>query len=137
MNHAEVPLDQLLNLGGFELTESMSLAKPDGERLVCGEGDGQAVTSVSLEIPGKLDENRFQIWLQMLLIVEGMDVYRAKGILDLPESDSPALFQSVYQMYESRPGSGWKGKEPMNRVVFIGRHLDADRLSAGFQTCLL
>lgn len=137
VNHAEVPLEQLLNLGGFELSESMPLTNPEKGPHNHGEGGEQAVTSVSLEIPGKVDENRFQIWLQMLLIVEGMDVYRAKGILDLPETDKPTVFQSVYQMYDSRPGSDWNGKEPLNRMVFIGRHLDAQRLSAGFQTCLL
>ena len=136
VSHAQVELDQLLNLGGFELSENMSLSKSE-ETHHHGEGGEEDVTSVSLEIPGKIDENRFQIWLQMLLIVEGMDVYRAKGMLDLPGTDAPTLFQSVYQMYDSGPGSSWNGNDPINRMVFIGRHLNAERLSAGIHTCLL
>ncbi len=135
VNHAKVNLDHILNLGGFELSESMN--PPENTHQHHGEDKEQAVTSVSLEIPGKLDENRFQLWLQMLLIVEGMDVFRAKGVLNLPESTMPTLFQSVYQMYDSGPSATWKGKDPVNRMVFIGRHLDADRLLAGIQSCLV
>ncbi len=132
VSHAQVDLDHLLNLGGFELTENM---ESPGEHHHEGEGKSE-VTSVSLEFPGKIDENRFQIWLQMLLITEGMDVFRAKGVLDLAGSDTPCIFQSVYQMYDSKPGTSWKDKEPVNRMVFIGRHLNHERLLAGVQTCL-
>lgn len=129
-------IDKLLNLGGFEIPEDFDGVEMPANELFKGENENP-VTSVSLELKGKINESRFQQWLQMLLIMEGMDVFRSKGILDLPESEVPCLFQSVYQMYDSQPGPGWKGGDPLNRLVFIGRGLDAGRLEAGVRSCMV
>ena len=134
--HAVIDVDQILNLGGFELDEALELPaareNPHG-----ADHPGEAVMSVSLEFPGEIDEDRFRMWLQMLLITEGMDVFRAKGVLNLEGEAHRCLFQSVYMMYESRPGRPWGAEPRTNRMVFIGRHLDRERLEAGVQSCLV
>lgn len=135
--HGRVELDKLLNLGGFEISEDLLQHDEDTEHHHHPDEGENPVTSVSLELAGKIDETCFQQWLRMLLIMEGMDVFRAKGVLDLPGSEVPCLFQSVFQMYDSQPGSGWKGGTPVNRLVFIGRGLNADALEAGVRACMV
>lgn len=135
--HGRLDLDKLLNLGGFEISEDLLHHEEETQHHHHPDEGENPVTSVSLELEGKIDEGRFRQWLQMLLIMEGMDVFRAKGVLHLPDSPLPCLFQSVFQMYDSQAGAGWKGGKPLNRLVFIGRGLDAGRLEAGVRSCML
>ena len=61
------------------------------------------ITSVSIGLfqePSTLKQ--FNHWLRMLLIMEGMDVFRAKGILNVKNSNNRYIFQSVYMLFEGR-----------------------------------
>ena len=64
----------------------------------------------------------------MLLIQEGMNVFRAKGILNIEGSAERYLFQSVYMMFEGRHDKPWGADSPLNKMVFIGQNLDPQRL---------
>lgn len=134
--HAQIELDHILGLGGFELQAPEQMLKNFGQDPEHQAHDSN-VMSVSLQVEGKIDEDRFRSWLQMLLITEGMDVFRAKGILNVPDEDGRVIFQSVYMMYESRAGGPWGDEPETNRLVFIGRHLDRDRLQKGVDACLV
>jgi G3E family GTPase len=73
--------------------------------------------------------------LQMLLITEGMDVFRAKGMLNVEGDDHRHIFQCVYMMFDSRLGKAWGDDPRRNEMVFIGRHLDKNRLEQGILSC--
>jgi G3E family GTPase len=64
----------------------------------------------------------------MLLIQEGMNVFRAKGILNVEGSSERYLFQSVYMMFEGRFDKPWGSNSPLNKMVFIGQNLNSQRL---------
>jgi len=136
--NAEIDLDHVLNIGGFDLNRT---SVSDSEFLNNGlhndhhehESD---VTSVSLAFAGTIDPEKLNHWLRMLLIMEGMDVFRAKGILSVKDSPDRFIFQSVYMMFEGRFDKPWNNKPRENKMVFIGRNLDQERLENGIKSCI-
>jgi G3E family GTPase len=136
--NAAVPLDEILNIGGFDLEsvkplEDFSIHEEDHDH----SHPEEAITSVSITLPGEMDRSRFVNWLQMLLIFEGMDVMRAKGILSLKDSDQRHIFQCVYMMFDSKGDRPWGDETRENKMVFIGRGLDRERLEEGVKGCLV
>ena len=119
--HAVISLNQVLNIGGFDLKNALELNILNNET-------GKNISSVSLSFPGYIDPDRLKIWLQMLLLNEGMDVCRAKGVLNVKGSKERYLFQSVYMMFEGRFDKPWGLDSPLNKMVFIGQNLNSQRL---------
>ena len=68
--------------------------------------------------------------------MEGMDVFRSKGILNANNSDKRYIFQSVYMLFEGRFEDTWNNRPRENKMVFIGRNLDKHRLRKGVQSCV-
>jgi G3E family GTPase len=122
--NAVVNLDHILNIGGFDLITALETVTFDAHH---HEAD-EAISSVSLSFPGHVDPHRLNLWLQMLFIQEGMNVFRAKGILNVEGSSEQYLFQSIYMMFEGRFHKPWMSDSPLNKMVFIGENLDSQRL---------
>ena len=122
--NAVIDLDKILNIGGFDLNNTLETITFDTHQHETGE----TISSVSLSFPGHVDPDRLNLWLQMLLIQEGMNVFRAKGILNVEGSSERYLFQSVYMMFEGRFDKPWGSNSPLNKMVFIGQNLNPQRL---------
>lgn len=118
---AVIDLDQVLDIGGFDLKAPLETATHHLET-------DEKISSVSLSFPGYIDPDRLKIWLQMLLLNEGMDVFRAKGVLSIEGSKERYLFQSIYMMFEGRFDKPWGLDSPLNKMVFIGQNLNSQRL---------
>jgi hypothetical protein len=59
-----------------------------------------------------------------------------KGILNLKGDNDQFLLQGVHWDFEGRPGRTWSAYgERINRLVFIGRALDREKLIEGFEKC--
>ena len=122
--NAVIDLDQILDIGGFDLKIELETVTFNTHHHETDE----AISSVSLSFPGHVDPDRLNLWLQMLLIQEGMNVFRAKGILNVEGSSERYLFQSVYMMFEGRFDKPWGSNSPLNKMVFIGQNLNSQRL---------
>ena len=122
--NAVIDLDQILDIGGFDLKIELETVTFNTHHHETDE----AISSVSLSFPGHVDPDRLNLWLQMLLIQEGMNVFRAKGILNVEGSSERYLFQSVYMMFEGRVDKPWGSNSPLNKMVFIGQNLNSQRL---------
>ena len=136
--NSEIDLRHLLDIGGFDLN---NLNLSDTEFLDNGlhnkhHKHESEITSVSIICSGIIDPEKFNHWLRMLLIMEGMDVFRAKGILNVKNSDKRYIFQSVYMLFEGRFEDTWNNRPRENKMVFIGRNLDKHRLRKGVQSCV-
>jgi G3E family GTPase len=133
--HAKVDLDRILDVGAFDLsrvleTDPQFLTDTDHQH-------DQTVTSVGIQLPGRVDVERLNSWLGELLSAKGTDIFRSKGILALAGSDSQYVFQGVHMLFDGEQGRRWRDGEPrLNRLVFIGRHLDRAQLEQGFAGCL-
>jgi G3E family GTPase len=121
---AVIDLDQILDIGGFDLKTALETVTFNTHHHELDE----TISSVSLSFPGHVDPDRLNLWLQMLLLNEGMNVFRAKGILNIEGSTERYLFQSVYMMFAGQFDKPWGSDTPLNRMVFIGQNLDPQRL---------
>ncbi|MEB3187031.1 MAG: GTP-binding protein [bacterium] len=97
----------------------------------------EQVVSVSLTMPGQVDPAAFNRWMSGLLQSRGPDLFRFKGLLDLSGQARRMVFQGVHMLFDHAPGPEWQpGEARRNVLVFIGRHLDREELSRGFEGCL-
>ena len=103
--------------------------KPDHEH------DG-AVSSVGITVAGDLEEKKLNNWLREVLMNQGPDIFRMKGVLSLKGDSRRFIFQGVHMLFDGRPDREWAPGERHNSLIFIGRNLDREKLNKGFRTCL-
>ncbi len=95
-----------------------------------------SVTSVGITLEGDLDAKKLNKWMSELLQVKGPDIFRMKGILSIKNDPNRFVFQGVHMLFDGRVDKPW-GKTPRsNKLIFIGRNLDREELTAGFKKCL-
>ena len=161
---ANVPLDQVLGLGGFDLGRILDI-NPEFANPAHGEAGhvhdehcghdhdhdhshgahssgarGHAheddIKGISLSLERPMDGTRFTAWLDRLLGEQGQNILRAKGIIDVQGEDRRLVFQAVHMILEGELQRPWRGDERRySRMVFIGRDLDEAGLRAGFEAC--
>ncbi|KAK3011451.1 hypothetical protein RJ639_012749 [Escallonia herrerae] len=96
------------------------------------------VSSVSIVCEGSLDLEKANMWLGTLLLERSEDIYRMKGLLSVEGMDERFVFQGVHDIFQGSPDRLWHADEQrINKIVFIGKNLDAQELEKGFKSCLL
>ncbi|XP_027933935.1 COBW domain-containing protein 1-like [Vigna unguiculata] len=96
------------------------------------------VSSVSIVCEGSLDLEKANMWLGNLLLDRSEDIYRMKGLLSVEGMNERFVFQGVHDIFQGSPERLWGPDEPRtNKIVFIGKNLDAKELEKGFKACLL
>jgi G3E family GTPase len=97
----------------------------------------QNIMTVCIAEPGELDGMKLSVWFRSQIAEFGKNLLRMKGILNLRGDPDQFVFQGVRMEFEGRPGRPWSADEHrLNRLVFIGRKLDQDAITQGFQSCL-
>jgi G3E family GTPase len=96
----------------------------------------ETVTSVGITIPGDLQLELLEAWLQVLITTQGQDIFRMKGVLSIKDHDERFIFQGVHMLFEGSFDRAWGKEERRNNLVFIGRNLNRDFLNMGFKACL-
>ncbi|WP_296600404.1 GTP-binding protein [Phenylobacterium sp.] len=95
------------------------------------------ISSISLTADRPIDGNRVTAWLNNVLQTQGIDILRAKGILDVKGEDRRLVFQAVHMILEGDFQGPWTDADKRySRLVFIGRNLDEAGLRAGFESCI-
>jgi G3E family GTPase len=93
------------------------------------------VQSVSLR-GGEMDPKKFFPWIEKVTQLEGPNILRLKGIIALKGDDERYVIQGVHMIIEGDHQRAWKDDEKHeSRLVFIGRKLDAERLTKSFEAC--
>lgn len=102
-----------------------------------GHEHDDSVTSVGIVMGGELDQKRLNAWMGELLSRKGPDIFRMKGILAVKGLNRKFVFQGVHMLFDGEPKNLWADDElRSNQIVFIGRNLDREELTAGFRDCL-
>ncbi len=129
--NADVDISTVLDLRSLAL-EAKAQNHPDDHRHT------EDISTVSVVMPGDLDGLKVSRWFRDLLTEFGPKIMRMKGILNLRNDPDQFVFQGVHLLFEGRPGRQWApGEERINRLVFIGRELDRDKITGGFNNCLV
>jgi G3E family GTPase len=154
---ADVPLDRLLERGGFDLARITSLepAFLQEERTAadghvhdahCGHDHAghpaadhlhdDGIASVSLQCQRPMDADAVNGWLQQLVAQQGAQILRLKGILAIAGEPRRLVVQGVHMLLDGGWQREWRPEEPRtSRLVFIGRGLDAEALQEAFERC--
>ncbi|EIE25747.1 cobW-domain-containing protein [Coccomyxa subellipsoidea C-169] len=133
-----VDLDKIINIKGFQLEKVLEM---DPNFLDHKHDD--RVTSVGFEVEGECEGHRLNAWLSRLMMEQGVDLFRSKGIIAVHKSPERHFFQGVHMLLtfgSSAEGLGqpWQpGEKRTNKLVFIGRNLDREQLRADFQACII
>ncbi|WP_213765378.1 GTP-binding protein [Caballeronia sp. dw_19] len=143
-----VPLASLLDRGAFDLkrlhlansVEDTDEPAPDERpfrHISIGPGrHSHGIDCVSLRVEKPLERSRFLSWLQQLVVEQGQDLLRAKGIVDLAGSDRRFVFQGVHMTMNTDFDRPWRLDEVRDsRLVFIGRNLDRRGLRESIGHC--
>ena len=107
-----------------------------GEEYAAGHTHDAEVGSVGIHLEGAVDGDRLNKWLSTLLREKGADIFRMKGILNIEGNDSRFVFQGVHMLLDGRADRPWGSERRASDLVFIGRNLDRDALTRGFEQCL-
>jgi G3E family GTPase len=95
------------------------------------------ISTVSIVVPGDLDGLKVSEWFRSVITEQGAKIMRMKGILNLRGDADQFVFQGVHMLFEGRPGRRWgDDEERVNRLVFIGKDLDQEKIVSGFKACI-
>lgn len=98
----------------------------------------EEVSSVGLESDEPVDLPRFQAWINFTLQTHGVDIFRSKGILNVAGRNERIVFQGVHMLLDATTGRDWQPDEHRkSQLVFIGRRLNRQELTEGFEACLI
>jgi G3E family GTPase len=154
--NSDLDLDVVFGMGGMDLTQKIDTVaaaqngQNDRHRDHQDHGDGghdhhhhhhhnhlSNISTVCIVEPGEVDGMKASLWFRSLIAECGADLLRMKGILNLRSDPDQFLLQGVQMEFEGRPGRAWAAHEDrLNRLVFIGRKLDRQKIARGFETCL-
>jgi G3E family GTPase len=96
-----------------------------------------SVKSVGLETDEPLSVDTFNSWIGDLLRERGPDIFRLKGIINFQGSAKRYVFQGVHMLFDSVADRAWQpGEKRQTQMIFIGRNLDREELTAGFRACI-
>ena len=148
---AEVSVDRVLNINGFDLHRALK-ANPDLLNANAAPTmHDKSVTSVSLDQgaprhlrlvgQGALDQGLFQAWFNELIKQAGDDMFRMKGIVHIAHAEQKYVYHAVHMLFSGGFDAPWVDArgfdEPReSKLVFIGKNLDAQALAARFNACL-
>ena len=92
--------------------------------------------SLSVQIHGDVDGEKFMTWVNDLMQRDGADILRSKGILAFKNEPKRFVFQGVHMILDGDLQRDWKsGEERQSKIVFIGKNLKSDEIRQGFLAC--
>ncbi|AKV04448.1 Putative metal chaperone, involved in Zn homeostasis [Labilithrix luteola] len=118
------------------LCGEIEVAAVASKEFAAGHSHDEEVSSVGIHLERAVDGDRLNEWLSKLLREKGTDIFRMKGILDIQGSDKRFVFQGVHMLFDGREDRLWGTERRASDLVFIGRNLDREELTRGFERCL-
>ena len=133
-NHGPRPEPNQPVTAGGEKSDDGSQAANKGTGSEIADSVGVANGPV-LELQNQEDAKALFVRLQTA--ARKRECFRGKGILAGSGSSKKVIFQSVHEVFDVQESSeAWGSDEARkSEVIFIGRGLNADALSAGLQSC--
>ncbi|MGL4438299.1 MAG: CobW family GTP-binding protein [Bosea sp. (in: a-proteobacteria)] len=127
-----LPIADVLDRNAFDLDRILEI-EPDFLEEGHHHHHNDDIRSMSFEITGDVDPEKFMPWIQDLTQVQGPDILRCKGILAFKNEPRRFVFQGVHMILDGDLQRDWRADETrVSRAVFIGRNLDREAIRKGF-----
>jgi G3E family GTPase len=140
-SHCGIALDEVLERGAFDLNRLRVTTRHAGSAQLLGNSVSVGrhsldIDCVALTLKRPLERSRFLPWLQRLVMEQGAQLLRAKGIVAFAGSDERFVFQAVHMTVDTAFAQTWaEGVARDSRLVFIGRGLDEESLRSDLEAC--
>jgi G3E family GTPase len=135
--YSQIDPMKFCNIGGFNLDRVLEMdpefLNTDGEHM-----HDSRISTCSSTFEGELNLGLLYHWIGILMRTKANDLFRYKGILAVKGKDAKFVFQGVHMLFKHQllEGQNWEpGETRKCTFVFIGRDLDKEALTAGFQRC--
>ena len=122
---------------GHDHDDSHAHTDPANAAALAPHAHDPSVTSESFVYDRPFDAARLMQTLDELVAIRGDDIFRMKGILHIEGDGRRHVLQGVHRLLELKPSLPWWDEPPASKIVFIGRHLQAQPLRAGLEACLI
>jgi G3E family GTPase len=136
--NSEIDLAAIFDLDGADLAGKIGgFQEPHAHHRHNHRPHLQDIETISIVEPGLLDGMKVSLWFRTMIAERGRNILRMKGILNLRGDAEQFVLQGVHGDFEGKPGRAWADcGDRLNRLVFIGRALDGQRIREGFCGCL-
>jgi G3E family GTPase len=138
--HSQVVLEKVLGLHAFSLDRVLE-QEPDflednGNYIYSDPKHDAAISSLCVTTENPLSYPLLQQFLQMMISVEGENLFRYKGIVHAFGEPRRYVFQGVHMLSTGSFTTAWPAEEKRDsRLVFIGRNLPKDKIAKGILNC--
>merc|ERR1712151_839097 len=103
--NSEVEMDYVLGIKGFSLDKIIEMDDAFLEDSHEHEHDPR-VSSVGIDIPGEVVQQKLNDWISWLLKEKGVDLFRSKGVLAVKGMKEKFVFQAIHMLFaNSQEGS--------------------------------
>eukprot|EP00756_Hemistasia_phaeocysticola_P040402 Hpha_TRINITY_DN16860_c2_g2::TRINITY_DN16860_c2_g2_i8::g.153381::m.153381 len=135
-HQAKVSVDQVLNIGAFDLKRTLEM-DPEFLNTDAEHEHDDSVTSCGVDFAGSLDMALLREWLGILMRTKGNDLYRMKGVLSMDGHDAKYVCHAVHMLFEGEFTEKW-GKDEQRgcKLIFIGKDLDHEDLRKSIYKCI-
>merc|ERR1719161_2264516 len=130
--NSEVDMDFILGIHGFSLDRIVAMDDKFLEDSHDHVHDNR-VSSVGIDIPGEVVQQKLNDWISWLLREKGVDLFRSKGVLAVKGMKQKFVFQAIHMLFANSEQGEWKDDEDrVCKMVFIGKNLNREELNSGF-----
>ncbi|MAK92827.1 MAG: hypothetical protein CMI13_16530, partial [Oleibacter sp.] len=138
-DYSRVDVDELFSVrresNPFPVFKPGSI-QPAQNGLVIRAAHESNVSSFCLQTENKINTDIFLDWIQKLVMYHGNDLIRMKGILFFYDENSPFVFHGVRNSLDGELDEEQQlTTNNISQLVVIGRNLDRDQLTSGFEAC--
>lgn len=135
---SKVSPKELLNIGSFDLKRVLDFEPEFLDDIDQEHEHDTSIVSVSMKLDGEVNQEMLMRWVQRLVMEDGANLYRYKGVIAVKGKEEKFVFQGVGMLLSGDFQGQWKPDEPrQSRFVFIGKNLDKKFLTEAFESCLV
>jgi len=134
---SKVDVNSVLNIKGFDLEKTLEM---DPEFLNT-EGEHEhddSVTSCGIREAGEVDIEKFQMFIQKILMEQGTNMFRMKGVISVRHSTKKFVYHAVHMLFCGDFAEDWTaGETKESKLIFIGKNLNHSELRKSFNDCVV
>ena len=130
------PSENLFDIGGFDFSNSLKIDPLFF--ITSSHKHPRDINAICIKNNKVINGELFNKWIYKFAQINGENLFRYKGIINLDNEARRFVFQGVHMTLDGRPGKPWnKNENRINELVFIGKNLNDLEINNGFNSCII